>query len=60
MMHNVNEAVQEADAILVIVDATEPISEVLQMPGMAPEWSGPPAAVVSLETGNMQQPFAAS
>ena len=47
MMHNVNTAVQQADALLVIVDATSNLAEVLEMPGMAPGWSGPPAALVS-------------
>ena len=46
MMHNVNTAVQQADAILVIVDATTDLQEVLDMPGMAPGWRGPPAALV--------------
>jgi hypothetical protein len=47
MMHNVNTAVQQADALLVIVDATSNLAEVLEMPGMARGWSGPPAALVS-------------
>lgn len=46
MMHNVNTAVQQADALLVIVDATSNLAEVLEMPGMARGWSGPPAALV--------------
>lgn len=46
MMHNVNTAVQQADALLVIVDATSDLQLVLQMPGMAPGWRGPPAALV--------------
>ena len=47
MMHNVNTAVQQADVLLVIVDATSNLAEVLEMPGMAPGWTGPPAALVS-------------
>lgn len=46
MMHNVNTAVQQADALLVIVDAMSNLAEVLDMPGMAPGWEGPPAALV--------------
>jgi len=46
MMHNVNTAVQQADALLVVVDATSNLKQVLQMPGMAPGWRGPPAALV--------------
>lgn len=46
MMHNVNTAVQQADALLVIVDATSNLAEVADMPGMAPGWTGPPAALV--------------
>lgn len=46
MMHNVNTAVQQADALLVIVDATSNLAEVADMPGMAPNWAGPPAALV--------------
>lgn len=57
MMHNVNTAVQQADAILVIVDATSDLQEVLQMPGMAPGWRGPPAALV-LNKADMLKPAA--
>lgn len=46
MMHNVNTAVQQADALLVIVDATSNLAEVVDMPGMAPGWDGTPAALV--------------
>ena len=46
MMHNVNTAVQQADALLVIVDSTSNLGEVTDMPGMAPGWTGPPAALV--------------
>lgn len=57
MMHNVNTAVQQADAILVIVDATSDLQDVLQMPGMAPGWRGPPAALV-LNKADMLKPAA--
>lgn len=46
MMHNVNTAVQQADTLLVIVDATSNLAEVVDMPGMAKGWEGPPAALV--------------
>lgn len=46
MMHNVRTAVQDADALLVILDATEDPAEALAMVNIGPDWKGPPLALV--------------
>lgn len=46
MMHNVRTAVQDADALLVIIDATEDPAEALAMVNVGPDWQGPPLALV--------------
>jgi len=47
MMHNVRTAVKEADALLVILDATEDAAAALAMVNLGPDWRGPPVALVS-------------
>ena len=49
MMHNVRTAVQDADALLVILDATEDPAEALAMVNVGPDWKGPPLALVRLQ-----------
>ncbi len=46
MMHNVRTAVKEADALLVILDATEDAAAALAMVNLGPDWRGPPVALV--------------
>ena len=46
MMHNVRTAVKEADALLVILDATEDSAAALAMVNLGPDWRGPPVALV--------------
>ena len=48
MMHNVRTAVKEADALLVILDATEDAAAALAMVNLGPDWRGPPVALVCL------------
>lgn len=46
MMSNVEQAVKDADALLVIVDAIDKPHEALQFLEMDREWKGPPIGLV--------------
>jgi GTPase Era involved in 16S rRNA processing len=52
MMHNVRTAVKDADAVLVILDATEDAAAALSMVNLGPDWRGPPVALVRGATRN--------
>jgi GTPase Era involved in 16S rRNA processing len=48
MMNNVQQAVREADAIVVVVDGSFRPKEALAAFQPGPNWSGPPVSVVRL------------
>ncbi|KAK9820197.1 hypothetical protein WJX72_007370 [[Myrmecia] bisecta] len=50
MMRNVRRAIQDADALLALVDATEPPSDILDMIQPGPDWTGPPLGLALNKT----------